>query len=308
LTDSEKAGPCGARTVAVVLTYNCLEQVGGCLDSLARSDLEGLAVILVDNASTDDTAKGLRESFGEYPLTVAPTNKGFGAGCNLGIAAAHAAGAEYVLLINPDAKLAPDAARKLVEFMDAHPTAGAVGARTHSTTPMPSGAPRLLYAGSHRGWFPLRQEIPGIECADHGDYPGPIDVDYIWGHGMLLRMSALDELAGFDDHFFMYYEDLDLCRRMKAHGYGVWCEPAALMWHDAMDGARAIHSEYWRWRLKAQSMAIFHRKHYGNFVGRGLSACTATIEALQLLKQGRLRALGHQCTANLAHALGLGLR
>ncbi len=293
--------------MAVVLTYNSADQVAACLDSLERSDLVDLAVTLVDNASTDGTTELLRESYGQYALTIAKRNQGFGAGCNLGIATARAAGAEYALLVNPDAVLAPDAARRLVEFMDAHPEAGAVGARTHAMTPMACGSPRLLYAGSVRGLLPLRQVVAGIERADTKDHIAPIEVDYVWGHGMLLRLSALAEVGGFDEDFFMYYEDLDLCRRIKAAGHGVWCEPSALMWHDALDGSRAIDSEFWRWRFKAHSMAHFHRKHYGALAGRGLSACTGIIEALQLAKQGRLRALGHQVLANVAHAFGMGV-
>jgi len=299
-----KASP--PRVVALVLTYNSGSQVLECLESLAACHFDGLEVLVVDNASTDDTVSLIRDRFPDLDVHVAPRNLGFGGGCNLGVEATARDGAQYVLLVNPDATVAPDMLGTLVAFMDAHETAGAVGPKTYSTEPMPDGSPRLLYAGAFRGRLPLRQRIPGIGQADSSPATEPLEVDYIWGHGMLLRVAAFEAVRGFDTDYFMYCEDLDLCVRLAREGYSLWCVPAAIMWHDAPDGARAIRSEAWRWRLKADGMAIFHRKHHGPLKGHCLSFCTALVETAQLLRHGHWRALRHQLVANLAHALGLG--
>jgi N-acetylglucosaminyl-diphospho-decaprenol L-rhamnosyltransferase len=292
-------------TVVLVLTYNSRASAVTCLESVDACASEGLTVHVIDNASTDDTVARLRARFPELRITLSTRNVGFGGGCNVGIETALEEGIDYVLLLNPDAVVAPDAIDRLVDFMEAHPRAGVVGAKTLSMEPMPDGSPRRLYAGSFRGRLPLRQRVPGIERTDIDDPAGPIEVDYIWGHGMLLRADALRQVGGFDPDFFMYYEDLDLCLRFAEGGFGVWCEPAALVWHDAPDGARAIRSEAWRWRFKAHSMALFHRKHHGALRGRWLSFCTGVVEAAQLLRQGHFRALGHQVASNLSCALGL---
>lgn len=296
------------RTIALVLTYNNGPEAIRCIESLRSSSLGKLAVRVVDNASDDGCAERLAAHFDGLDLTRSPRNRGFGGGCNIGMRRAIEEGAEYVVLVNPDASVAPDTLQKLVQFADEHPRAGAVGPKTFSMDPMPDGRPRLLYAGAFASALPLRQRVPGIEHADEGGPAQPLEVDYVWGHGVLLRVAALKEIGCFDERFFMYCEDLDLCVRLKNAGYSLWCEPSAHMWHDAPDGARAIHSEPWRWRCKAHGMGVFHCKHHGPLKGRGLSIATAALESLQLLRQGKWRALGHQLRAQIAHGFGLGFR
>jgi GT2 family glycosyltransferase len=102
----------------------------------------------------------------------------------------------------------------------------------------------------------------------------------------------------------MYYEDLDLCQRMKAAGFEIWYEPAAEMWHDTLDGARAVNSEYWRWAEKARSTRVFHAKRYGPVKARLLTALTVSAEVLQHLRKGHWRAVWHMSAAEWNHLLG----
>ncbi len=296
-------------TVALVLTYNSRDTIEACIQSLLDCTYSGLQVRVVDNASTDTTVELLRLKFDQLHITEMDQNLGFAAGCNLGIEAALTDGADYIFLLNPDATVAPNMMTTLVEFMETHPQAGAVGPRTFSTTRAEDGAERLLYAGSFHGMLPLRQTVPGIGMADDPHRcEAPLQVDSIWGHGVLLRASTCKSVGLFDPAFFMYYEDLDLCRRIKSEGFELWCEPSAIMWHDCPDGARAFESEDWRWRYKAHSMGIFHRKHYGALLGRCMSFCTCLLEAAQLFRQGHWRALRHQLMANTAQAFRLTSR
>ncbi|MCP5023139.1 MAG: glycosyltransferase family 2 protein [bacterium] len=291
--------------VAVVLTFNSSDTIIASLQSLFDCAYQGLQIRVIDNASSDGTVGLLRLTFPDLHITVCNDNIGFAAGCNIGIQAALDDGADYVFLLNPDAIVAPTMLGTLVDFMEAHPKSGAVGPRTFSTTPTDCGRERLLYAGSFLGLLPLKQSVPGIgEVDDALSCAPPLQVDCIWGHGILLRATTCRAVGLFDPTFFMYYEDLDLCKRMKSAGFELWCEPAALMWHECLDGARAIHSEAWRWRHKAHAMRIFHHKHYGAIVGRGMSLLTSLLEAAQLFRQGHLRALRHQLVANTAEALG----
>lgn len=277
----------------VIPSYNACPAVAQCLASLLASTNPELRLLLVDDASRDDTVAVVRRRFPECRVLANPENRGFAPSCNRGLEFALAEGAKYVLLLNQDTRVAPDMVAWLTTFLEAHPRAGIVAPRTYSFDDLPDGRPRLLYAGAWRRFLPLRQRIPGIERADIGGPSIPVETDYAWGHGMLFRAAALRATGLFDPAFPMYYEDLDLCRRMKAAGFEIWCEPRAVMWHDVPDGARALHSEAWRWAAKARGTLVFHAKHYGGWRAPLLSFATFAVELLVLLVNGRFRAAGH---------------
>jgi len=291
---------------AIVPAFNGGEGLLGSLASLRASSYPRLELTVVDNASTDGSLAQVRRRFPDVRLLSNERNLGFGAGCNVGIRDALERGAEFVLLVNQDAAVSPALVELLVACAEQHPRAGVIGPKTLSTEPMPDGRPRLLYAGSWRRRLPLRQTIPGIEQADAGGPAKALRTDYVWGHGMLLRAAALREVGLFDPEFFMYYEDLDLCRRMRAAGWEVWYAPRAVMWHAALDGARAVDSERWRWRCKVHSADVFHRKNHGPFAARALTALTVLDEAQELVRTHRLRAARHLLAAFLLSRLGGG--
>jgi GT2 family glycosyltransferase len=185
----------------------------------------------------------------------------------------------------------------LVKFAEGKPSAGIIGPKTYFYGPMISGPHRILYSGASRRFLPLIQNVGGMGRLDRGQYDQCKKVDYVWGHGMFIRTSALKRVGLFDPNFFMYYEDLDLCLRMKKAGYEIWYEPVAVMWHDIPDGARASHSELWRWKYKSNSIAFFHRKHFGSIPGILLDMITMFIEVFALAKSGHIRAMGHRVRA-----------
>ncbi|MBP7145997.1 MAG: glycosyltransferase family 2 protein [Acidobacteria bacterium] len=278
---------------AIVLSFNGRAAVVRCVESLRGSSYPRLDVIVVDNASTDGTPDEVERRFPGCLLLRNGQNLGFGAGCNVGMEAALDRGAELLFLVNQDTYVDRATIATLAKFMGEHPRAGVVGPKTWSSQPMPDGRPKLLYAGSWRGRLPLSQRLPGIEQADAGQFDRPSPTDFVWGHGMMLRASALRAVGLFDPAFFMYYEDLDLCRRMQAGGHEVWFEPRAVMWHDIADGARGLTSEPWRWECKVHSAGVFHRKYHGAAAAGVLTALTVLQEARMLLRAGRSLAARH---------------
>ena len=278
---------------AVILAYNDCAAVVRCLESLSASTHDPLTICLVDNASRDSTVPEVQSRFPACRIYRNHSNLGFAAGCNVGIQHALAEGAEHVLVLNQDTVVDAHLVARLATFLDTRPEAAAVGPLTYFLQHHPDGQPRILYAGAWRTWLPLRQRIPGIERPDPGHPRSPVRVDYVWGHGMMVRAACLREVGLFDPAFFMYYEDLDLCRRLTAAGYQIWCEPRAVMWHDITDGARARESELWRWRLKARSSRYFHGKHYGTLVASALEGLTVLSEAQRLLGRKRFKATMH---------------
>jgi GT2 family glycosyltransferase len=276
-----------------------------CLESVLASGGVTPRILVVDDASSDGSPEALRAHFPEIEVVVQERNRGFAANCNRGFELLLERGAERVFLLNQDTRLAPDALARLVGFLEEHPRVGAVGPKTYSFQRDAGGGERLLYAGAWRRRLPLRQTIPGIEQVEREPRTEPVRVDYVWGHGVLLRGTALREVGGFDTGFPMYYEDLDLCRRLEDAGHELWCLPGAVMWHDLADGARGTNSEYWRWAHKVRSVSVFHRKHYGRLAAALLTPLTIGSEVWELLRGRRGRASVHLAVAGLRHGLGL---
>jgi len=288
----------------VIPSYENPDALCRCLESLNSARGLHLEPIVVDDHSRDDTVQELRSRFPGCELLVNERNLGFAATCNVGFRRAFARGAEFVLLLNQDTIITPELPSHLLEFMRAHESAAVVGPKTYSLDDTDDSQRRVLYAGSWRGLLPLQQRVPGIERADTELSAEPVQTDYVWGHGMMLRCAALRKTGGFDEEFPMYFEDLDLCLRLRARGFEIWCDPRATMWHDQPDGARAMHSEYWRWAYKVRSMTVFHRKHYGRLASRLLTPLNCLAEGRHLLAKGRVRAIGHLARAGVAHAFG----
>ena len=292
----------------IVLAFNGRDDVLRCLQWVLATDYPRLTVLLVDNASADDTVDAVTRRFPRCRILRNPRNLGFGAGCNEGIKQALDAGDDLVLLINPDTVASPAMVGQLTAFMREHPAAAIVGPKTLSTQPMPDGRAKLLYAGAWRRKLPLQQHVPGIERADEGEPAMPFQVDYVWGHAMMIRAAALRRIGLFDPAFFMYYEDLDLCRRVQAAGYELWCEPRAVIQHDTPDGARAIRSEPWRWDCKVHGMSVFYRKHYGRLAAMILLPLTVVSEVRDLYRASRAAAGRHLLSAYVRRLFAGGRR
>jgi len=277
----------------IILAFNDREAVLGCLASVQDLDYPNYHLLVVDNASVDNTVAAVQQAYSTCEIIVNEKNLGFAAGCNVGLTHALDQGADFILLLNQDTLVAPDLLSVLVETARQKPNAGIIAPKTYFLEPMPDGRPRLLYAGSWRFRLPLEQRLPSLGQADTGEYDTPTQVDYAWGHGILLRAEMLRSVGLFDPAFFMYYEDMDLCRRARIAGYEAWYEPQARMWHDIPDGARASASQSWRWRYKVDSMGTFYRKHYGRLRGGVLTALHVLNEGRQLWCSGHRRAARH---------------
>lgn len=287
------AGGAKPRVSVVIPAYEGGSDLPACLASVAASSLRPAAVVVVDNASTDGSIEAAELRFPEIHVIRNAANRGFGAACNQGIERALERGDDFVFLLNQDALLEPETLGSLVALAAAQPRAGVVGAKTLSPRLAPDGAPILLYNGAWRTRLPLWQRIPGIGRSSRETRPEPCRVDYVWGHGMLLRAEALRAVGAFDPGFFMYFEDLDLCRRMQAAGWEIWCDARAVMWHAVADGARASRSETWRWQMKMTSARYFYRKHHGRREADSLWVLTAAREAASLLRNGHAGAARH---------------
>lgn len=192
----------------VLLNWNGWRFTLGCLASLDSIRYRNKKVLIVDNASSDESVKHLREARPDDEILVTEKNLGFAGGCNVGIRKAAMAKCEYVWLLNNDAIADPLSLSELVELASKDPGVGAVGSILYD----PPEAIRVQSWGGGRV-----HDILGH--ARHVTAPGRID--YITGASMLLRVEMLRNVGMLDEGFFMYWEDADLCVRMRKQGWRI---------------------------------------------------------------------------------------
>jgi N-acetylglucosaminyl-diphospho-decaprenol L-rhamnosyltransferase len=248
---------------AVIISYRCRELLRDCLRSLrAHPPSAGLTVRVVDNASGDGTAEMVRHEFPEVGLIVAPRNVGFGAATNVAI---QGGTTPYVLCLNPDTRVTEGALDRLLELMEEHPEIGISGCRLE----LPSG--RVDYAAKRSFPTPLsalghftglgRRREGGVLAAYHAPDVESGPVDAVNGAFMLVRRSALDEVGLFDEGFWMYMEDLDLCYRFAQSGWVTWYEPSATVIHVKAGSSGPVRSPRLNYAFH-YGMFRFYRKHY----------------------------------------------
>jgi N-acetylglucosaminyl-diphospho-decaprenol L-rhamnosyltransferase len=255
---ADSAVGAAAAVDAVVVSYRSRETLRACVEPLCH--MAGVTVTVVDNDSPDGSA----ETVADLPVEVirAPRNGGFAYGCNLGAAAGSA---PYVLLLNPDAQIDRHALATLAGVLDREPGVAAVG-------------PRIVGDGGELHWsqrsFPrlrstwsqaffLHRLAPRATWADElvrdpAAYARPGTPEWLSGACLLVRRSALTAVGGLDERFFLYCEDIDLCRRLRKAGHELRFQPAATVKHRGGTSA-PLESTL---PIYARSRVMYARKHY----------------------------------------------
>jgi N-acetylglucosaminyl-diphospho-decaprenol L-rhamnosyltransferase len=255
------AGP-AADLALVVVNYNAGERLLRCLRSAAVAAGDArLETVVVDNASADGSAQRAAEEFPELRVVENPDNRGFARGANQGI---RATTAPFVLLLNPDAEVTAGTLGGLVKLGWDRPRAGAIGPmiRNEDGSVYPSGR-RVPPLGEALGHVLLGPVVPGnrftrrYTMADW-DRTTEREVDWVSGGAMLLRRAALDEVGLFDEAFFMYGEDVDLCTRLRAVGWRVLFTPEVEVRHV---GGLATRRDPRMPLIHSQSAYRYFRKH-----------------------------------------------
>jgi GT2 family glycosyltransferase/glycosyltransferase involved in cell wall biosynthesis len=232
---SEATSACAASTIAaVVLNHRTAEQTWLAVRSLQTSRTRPFEILVVDNASGDGSADRLRGSLERVRVLESPTNAGFPGGCNIGIRGALAAGAEYILLLNSDAVLAPDAIGHMAAAMAAHPGLGIV-APVLLSREEPDHVSSAGISFSRRT-ARMRHRAAGRRVA--ALEPGPVHiVDAVSGCVMLIRRAVFERAGLLDEAYFFSFEDIDFCLRARDAGYQTGCVQDALAYHE---GGRTI--------------------------------------------------------------------
>jgi N-acetylglucosaminyl-diphospho-decaprenol L-rhamnosyltransferase len=268
----------------VVVSYQCRQLLRACLASLREhAPPVPMRVFVVDNASTDGTLEMIRAEFPEVELIPSERNLGFSKANNLAMSRGSG---RYVLALNPDTRVTDGALESLIVLMEARPEVGICGCRLeledgsfdHAAKrafPTPLGAvAHFTGIGRHTNApSSLAQyRAPEVES-------GPVDA--VNGAFMLTRRAALDEVGLFDEGYWMYMEDLDLCYRFKQAGWLTWYEPSVTVTHVKAGTSGRIRAARLNYAFH-YGMYRFYRKHYAPKNGHALNAAVYAAIAAKL--------------------------
>jgi GT2 family glycosyltransferase len=274
---------------AIVVSFNAKQPLLSCLRALHAQPERLLEVLVVDNASADGSAAAVQLAFPSATVIENPTNEGFARANNRGLRQAKG---RYVLFLNPDADMGAGALVTLARHLDDHPRVAAVGPRTRNPdgssqvsfgprlTPIDEWRQRRLVRGVKRGDPRARAEAERLASSEASP-------DWISASCLLARAEALRAVSGFDEAFFLYEEDVDLCVRLRCAGWEISFTPAAEVVHRLGASMAAADSlarvEYQKSHLR------YYKKHNGALQTaalRGLLAATALSRLLLALLAG----------------------
>jgi GT2 family glycosyltransferase len=258
------------RVSVIVVSFEARDDLAACLASLDAHAGSGVETVVVDNASTDGSGDLVASAHPRAVLVRNAENVGFGRACNQGAAAA--AGA-YLLFLNPDARVETGSVEALARTLDDDAAVGIVGPRTlnQDGTPQVSFGPALGLVAEWR----QRRLVRGVRRRDpavlrrvEAMSATASDPDWVSGSCLMMRRRAFEQVGGFDEAFFLYEEDVDLCVRARAAGWRVRYQPRAVVRHDL---GRSMA------RLAARARLEYHRSHLRYYRKHGGALGTALL-------------------------------
>jgi len=228
-----RIGTAEQRLGVAVVHYNAPAELRRCLESLAHTDYVNLDLLVIENGSRPAERDAAAAVLADHPrarVLAFEDNRGFTGGCNAALADLFAHGCDYVLLLNQDTVVTPDAFHALVRAAREHPDAGPIGPRVVKEWP---GAPTA--SAGERYWAELAwlpRSLLRVRAVRQRSYP----VGGVTGCAFLLSRRVYEGLGGFDDGFFAYYEEVDYCLRARAAGMQPRVEPTAEIAHGGHRG------------------------------------------------------------------------
>lgn len=257
----------------IIVSWNVRELLDKCLASLRQSrrtippglqDEFSLEVIVVDSASEDGSARLVRENHATVVLLPQKENVGFTRGNNIGLARARG---DYLLLLNPDTEVSPDALATMLNYMTRHPRAGILGPHTlnsdgsHQSTRrrFPTLLTGIFESTWLSAWAPsaVEEDYRMLDTRDDDI----LQADWVQGSALLLRREVYEDIGGLDEGFTMYSEELDYCRRAKSSGWQVVYHGGAHITHHAGKSSEQVGALK---QIHFQSSKLrYFRKHHG---------------------------------------------
>lgn len=300
----------------IIVSYNTRDILRQCLQSVMRevaklpatlslindarrhTTKEHVQVIVVDNASRDDSAAMVEQEFPSVTLFASSCNLGFASANNLGFASAQG---RYLALLNPDAMLLEGSLGKALALMQKHPEVGLAGGLLQdpggswqpSGRQFPSLLNESLVLTGLAARFP-HSRLFGRFDRTWANQANAAKVDWVPGAFTIMSREALNKVGHFDERFFLYYEEVDLCQRMHKNGFEVWYWPEIVVTHLGGASAKTVQhtdfssggSQLSLWRMR--SALLYYRKHHGALTAWLAARLEISWNQLRLLKQSYL--------------------
>ncbi len=262
----------------IIITYNSEDVILPCLDSIIKSDSsDSFNIVVVDNNSQDATPRILKNAQKRMPNRITPrfekTNLGFARACNIG---AGLFNSEFILFLNPDTLIEDKTALiKMVDFLRSDEKVAVAGPRIlndfrgieHTCRRFPSLSRIFLDECRTYKLFPSKKFFRGTRMTDW-DHNDTREVAQIIGACFMTKRTIFDELSGFDERFFMYYEEVDYCYRAKQKGYKVYFfSPAAIIHKGGCSSNPESETGTLNiYRYRYESLVAFYKKHFKFYI------------------------------------------
>ena len=242
----------------VVLNHNGKALTEVCLQSLLASPNPNKTIFVVDNASSDGSVEYLRSRFPQVTILENQENLGVTGGRNRGFRAACQQGIDYILSLDNDARIDPQAIDELIKVATTDPQIGILGPKTYHD----DGSKLLQCAGGRIAYTENVTAERGTDEPDYGQYDQIEEVDYFPGCAFMARREVLERLNFLDESFYGYgHEDTDFCTRAARLGYRIVYVPKAIMWHG---GSSTIGSYSPRKKYLEAVNSMYYVRKYGN--------------------------------------------
>lgn len=255
--DSEKS------ITASIVTYNSADEIDILMTSLQSCSSFGeITIYVIDNASKDGTVNLIRQSYPWVKVIESQENLGFGRGHNLAIKNVHS---KYHIIVNPDISVQPDTISKAIDYMDENPDVVVITPFVMNTDGtqqfLPKKNPSMKYmiGGMFENKFKFCKKLREEYTLQNELITTPIDVEFCTGAFMVTRTEALHKVGGFDERYFLHFEDADLTRELRKVGRAVY-NPDIKVNHKWHRENKKINKSFW---VALKSMFIYMRKWSG---------------------------------------------
>ena len=249
----------------IIVSWNVKTYLYDCLSSVYKNTGAAFEVLVADNGSSDGSVDMVREKFPATRLIANGENLGFAKANNIAI---KQSSGRYILFLNPDTLIAPGTLRKMRDFMDLHEDAGGLGCKLlypdgtlqMSCRHFPSAFTDLM-ENLYLDWLYPKSRFFNYYRMGSWAHDKAEEVDVVYGACLIVRRKVVNIVGPFDERFFMYYDEVDLCYRIKKAGFRIYFDPSIQITHHCNKSSDQALSAVSRW--KCRSKYLFFRKHYG---------------------------------------------